>query len=232
MAKAKKDAVRRIEFRKELPVELTAEQIAAASREHVETLEAIDKELDDFAEVKADHKSRLGDIKARERRLRGYVQTGERPALVACERLIDYPAAKVEERRLDTGALITQRPMTADEGELVMAEIVPDDRMEIVYADGASVLALPAPAAIAGEPGPVGDVIPVLTEDVRAKALEIMRETRRASTAMLQRRMKLSFVAANGVMAALEAEGVLSAPDSGGARQIVADLWGELQGTV
>lgn len=228
--KAKGEAVRRVELRKELEVDLTPEQIAEASREHVEALEAIDKEIDAFADTKREHKNLLGDIKARERRLRNIVQTGQRPALVACERLIDYAAAKVEERRLDTGELITQRPMTAEEGELVMAEIVPDDRMEIVYADGASVLALPAPEMSASDLNRVGDVIPVLTEDLRAKVLEIMRETRRASTAMLQRRLKLSFVAADGVMQALEGEGILSAPDHGGARQIVANLWGDIPG--
>jgi DNA segregation ATPase FtsK/SpoIIIE-like protein len=235
----KREAVRRVEFRRELDVKLSDEQIAAASREHVDALEAIDTEIEEFSEVKREHKDALGDIKARERQLRGCVQRGVRSQLVACERLIDYAAARVTERRLDTGAVINERDMTQAEGELVMAEIVPEQKMEIEYRDGTKLLALPAPAPVeavrdeiaangfAVVSGPVSDVIPVLTDDLRTKAVEIMRSTRRASTAMLQRRLRLGFVAASGVMDALEREGIISAPDGNGARQIVADLWGE-----
>lgn len=61
--------------------------------------------------------------------------------------------------------------------------------------------------------------------DEKAKLVEdakrIVLETKRATTAMIQRRLRVSYTAATEILDALHIQGVVSAPDENGAREVL-----------
>jgi len=66
-------------------------------------------------------------------------------------------------------------------------------------------------------------------EELVQKALQIIRETERASTSSLQRRLKLGYTRAARVIDVLEQRGVLGPPRGAEPREILIDLDGEIQ---
>ncbi|MDA0578756.1 MAG: DNA translocase FtsK, partial [Verrucomicrobia bacterium] len=65
-------------------------------------------------------------------------------------------------------------------------------------------------------------------EDMLMRAVEIIRETRRASTSSLQRRMRIGYTRAARIMDILEERGVLGPPRGAEPREILIDLDGDI----
>jgi S-DNA-T family DNA segregation ATPase FtsK/SpoIIIE len=65
-------------------------------------------------------------------------------------------------------------------------------------------------------------------EDVLNQAVEIIRETRRASTSSLQRRLRIGYTRAARVMDILEERGLVGPPRGSDPREILIDLDGEI----
>jgi S-DNA-T family DNA segregation ATPase FtsK/SpoIIIE len=65
-------------------------------------------------------------------------------------------------------------------------------------------------------------------EGLLAQAIEILRETRRASTSSLQRRLRIGYNRAGRLMDALEARGIVGPPRGSDPREILIDLDGEI----
>lgn len=61
-------------------------------------------------------------------------------------------------------------------------------------------------------------------DELLANALEVIRMTRRASTTMLQRRLRIGYTRAARLMDTLEERGIVSAPAGAGVRDILVDL--------
>ncbi|OGV61573.1 MAG: hypothetical protein A2498_11840 [Lentisphaerae bacterium RIFOXYC12_FULL_60_16] len=65
-------------------------------------------------------------------------------------------------------------------------------------------------------------------DDVLAQAIEIIRETRRASTSSLQRRLRIGYTRAARVMDILEERGIIGPPRGSDPREILIDLDGDI----
>ena len=65
-------------------------------------------------------------------------------------------------------------------------------------------------------------------EEVVEQALEVIRQTKRASTSSLQRRLRIGYTRAARVMDLLEERGIIGPPDGAGPREILIDLDGEI----
>ncbi|MBN2683725.1 MAG: DNA translocase FtsK 4TM domain-containing protein [Pontiellaceae bacterium] len=65
-------------------------------------------------------------------------------------------------------------------------------------------------------------------DEIVEQAIEVIRQTKRASTSSLQRRLRIGYTRAARVMDLLEERGVVGPPDGAGPREILIDLDGEI----
>ncbi len=65
-------------------------------------------------------------------------------------------------------------------------------------------------------------------DDIVEKAIEVIRQTKRASTSSLQRRLRIGYTRAARVMDLLEERGMIGPPEGAGPREILIDLDGEI----
>lgn len=65
-------------------------------------------------------------------------------------------------------------------------------------------------------------------EEIVEQAMEVIRQTKRASTSSLQRRLRIGYTRAARIMDLLEERGVIGPPDGAGPREILIDLDGEI----
>jgi S-DNA-T family DNA segregation ATPase FtsK/SpoIIIE len=65
-------------------------------------------------------------------------------------------------------------------------------------------------------------------DEIVAQAIEVIRQTKRASTSSLQRRLRIGYTRAARVMDLLEERGIIGPPDGAGPREILIDLDGEI----
>ena len=65
-------------------------------------------------------------------------------------------------------------------------------------------------------------------DEILEQALEVIRQTKRASTSSLQRRLRIGYTRAARIMDLLEERGVIGPPDGAGPRTILIDLDGEI----
>ena len=61
-----------------------------------------------------------------------------------------------------------------------------------------------------------------------AKALDVLRSTRRASTSMLQRKLRIGYNRAGRLMDVLERKGIVGPPRGSDPREILIDLDGDI----
>lgn len=65
-------------------------------------------------------------------------------------------------------------------------------------------------------------------DELLEQAMEVIRQTKRASTSSLQRRLRIGYTRAARVMDLLEERGVIGPPEGAGPREILIDLDGEI----
>ena len=65
-------------------------------------------------------------------------------------------------------------------------------------------------------------------DEIVEQAMEVIRQTKRASTSSLQRRLRIGYTRAARVMDLLEERGIIGPPDGAGPREILIDLDGEI----
>jgi S-DNA-T family DNA segregation ATPase FtsK/SpoIIIE len=65
-------------------------------------------------------------------------------------------------------------------------------------------------------------------EELLAQAVEIIRQTQRASTSSLQRRLRIGYTRAARLMDSLEERGIIGPPSGSEPREILIDLDGEI----
>ena len=63
-------------------------------------------------------------------------------------------------------------------------------------------------------------------DEIVEQAIEVIRQTKRASTSSLQRRLRIGYTRAARVMDLLEERGIVGPPDGAGPREILIDLDG------
>lgn len=127
----KKDEPRRDEkkeiFERELRVILTPEQVAERADRAAHLLQQRD-DKESLAKAAQKHaKSEIDELEATMRRLGGEVRDKATYLPTRCERVFDYRTGTVTETRLDTGEVISERPMTAEERQMAFDERKDDD---------------------------------------------------------------------------------------------------------
>ncbi len=65
-------------------------------------------------------------------------------------------------------------------------------------------------------------------DEIVEQAIEVIRQTKRASTSSLQRRLRIGYTRAARVMDLLEERGIVGPPDGAGPRELLIDLDGEI----
>ncbi|MCK4565622.1 MAG: DNA translocase FtsK, partial [Verrucomicrobia bacterium] len=65
-------------------------------------------------------------------------------------------------------------------------------------------------------------------DEILEQAIEVIRQTKRASTSSLQRRLRIGYTRAARLMDLLEERGMIGPPDGAGPREILIDLDGEI----
>lgn len=209
------EQVRVVPFARELECVLSVEDLARAASELAVLGDDIVEEAESIKRRTKELKEGLKDLQTDEANLRRKVRRKAEPRLVACSRRFDYVRGVIIETRDDTGAQIGSSVM--DDTQREMVEVLEPEPVRAEFEGGGVLRLLPTSTQVEdrAEPGVVDAVGLVnlsavaveLDAETRELALGILRDTKRASTSGLQRRMRIGFVEAEAIMAALEREG-------------------------
>lgn len=106
-----------------LPVKLTDDELLAYGCELAREERVLAELQERRKEVTQNIRAEMGEHQARIRKLSRFVESGEEPREVECEELWDYRQGKLVVTRLDTGVVVTERPLTPEErqGDLLPA---------------------------------------------------------------------------------------------------------------
>lgn len=225
--------ITRREVVKTLPVKLTTKELLAAGREQADAQE---EKRDTEGQMKAaadEYKGKIKAITGKIVRLANLVRAGYEHREVKCEQVYDYETGRVQIMRMDTAEIVEDRPLRQDEQQMqlpmteaeriareVQKEGVREEDDEIPDGEqggdeaGEAPEEAPDPAA---KPQVKSDGLvhaprnsgPITDEELVA-AVEILRETKRGSTATLQRKLRIGFVRACAVMEEMERQGWVS----------------------
>lgn len=206
-------------------VELSAEQIKDRAIEMTDLMTAI---TEAEQAQKDEHKRRaiiIAGLKAAVSTLHHTIQSGRELQPVECRVTKDFESGNATITRIDTGEVVETRGLTEEEkspklGLLIQLPPTPPREIDV--------------KAAVESVGPVPDrPQPKLTEAqqlqadeakwaaLQARAVEIMRETGRASLSTFQRRLPCGSQTAVDLMDALEARGIVGPPRGQAPREIV-----------
>jgi hypothetical protein len=101
-----------------LPCQLTEEQLGERARELARLVEAIEEEEDRAKRVAADSKSEVRRLAAGRDLLARVVSTGTEFREVGIEKFADDDRGIVAVVRMDTGEVVAERPIRAEERQL------------------------------------------------------------------------------------------------------------------
>jgi hypothetical protein len=111
-----------------LPVELTEDEIRTRHQALADLLDQIDKTKAEHAQklktLKDSNSEIMGELTATLREVRDQLKKGTEERLIECEQVLDFQRRRAEIIRLDTGELVRTRPLTADELQTKLAEVV------------------------------------------------------------------------------------------------------------
>ena len=212
IARIRKRAVESKKTNNPLRVQLTNDEkleLGGAVADGLATVGALEAEL---ATVKKQYQGKIqaaeSDVSAKSELLRNGYEI--RPT--ECRLTLDFDTGKALEVRVDTLERVEYRALRTEEREREL-RLFPE--MHVVMADEGNE---PEPESKQAEP-----ITPPTAEQVAA-AVELLRETDRASITMLQRRMEIGYTAAVQLMDALEHSGVVGPAKEGGETRDIIEL--------
>lgn len=224
----------RKEIGKILPVKLTDKELLAAGREAADSQEEL-RDVEGQAKAASDeYKGKMKAITGRIVRLASLVRAGYEHREVACEQVFDYEAGTLKVTRLDTREIVERRPLRSDERQMVLAvdedariaaEIQKEQQEKLEQAQEP-----PAPEGEEeGDPPPGKDYTvppksrangPITDEELQA-AVEVIRESGRAATSVIQRRLKMGFMRATAIISEMEQQGFIGMSNGTAPREII-----------
>lgn len=114
-------------YEREVDVDLTDEEAMALEPEHMAKLDEMDEKKEEIAAAKEEHrqamsghKKELRELEAEELRLRNARKTKQRRIKVQVREHMNLRTGNVEIKRVDTGEVVDERPMTAEERQTEM----------------------------------------------------------------------------------------------------------------
>ena len=141
---------------------------------------------------------------------------------VQVETVRDFDLQTVIKRRKDSGAIIERRALREDEmtAETSLFPELHQEPETPAEADQDAEQEEGAESSGSSEATAEPEVLDVGEAEI-AKAIEILRETKRASVSGLQRRLNVGFIRAAQIMEALEVRGIVGPAKGGGTRDII-----------
>lgn len=197
-----------------LPVRLTTDELTAQA-EIMANAEAELSTLEDQKKAAtSEYKAKIDQVQACMSKAAALLRSKQEHRTVETEIVHDYRKATVTETRLDTGEVLSTRNMTQAECQLEMNSIV---KMADAKKDDPKPVGTPMLNIVKDEKPPV-------TREQVLAAVELLRTTKRASLAGMQRRLKLTHAAAVDLMAELERLKIVGPANGDEPREIIADL--------
>lgn len=111
-------------FTRELRVDLSVKQVADRADKAAHMLADRDRKVAEFKIEKSAHKKVIDELEGEIRSLNAEVRERATHQEVQCERRFDYKSGNLIEVRKDTGEVLFERPLTADENQ---PELFPGD---------------------------------------------------------------------------------------------------------
>jgi len=231
VGRIRKRAIEKKRVTNPLRVELTTDERLEAGDKIADAMATIQARKSDLDTVKKKIQSEVqaaeSTIEAESERLRA----GYEVRSVDCDQITDFDKGIVTEIRKDTGTIANERAIRSEERarELTLfPELHAQDGQEGVQDgdDGANGdTDTQTPAEPSGKPEGATTKPEDVDEGHVETAIQVLKETKRASTSSIQRRLKIGFAAACRVMDVLEERKIVSPPGpEGGARDILVDL--------
>lgn len=209
-------------------VKLTADQIADRAREMTDLMTSI---TEAEQAQKDEHKRRaiiIAGLKASVSALHRTIQSGRELQPVECSVTKDFAAKKAKISRLDTGELVETRDLTEEETAPKLALVIPMPPQPPPPAKEIDVkAAVEGLEPVPDRPQPKLSETQQLQADqakwaaLQDRAVEIIRETRRASLSTIQRRLPCRPETAIALMDALQARGIVGPPQGEAPREIL-----------
>jgi DNA segregation ATPase FtsK/SpoIIIE-like protein len=140
------------------------------------------------------------------------LRTGYELRSVDCELVMDYDRGTVTEIRKDTGEIVNTRGLYPSE----QTQVLPGEIGAM--ADNAHIY-----GPQTQEPAPEFKAAPITDKEIE-EAIEIIKETRRATTATITRRMKIKAERAAALMDALEQRGIVGPPNGDEPRDVLIPM--------
>lgn len=202
-------------FQETLPCRLTdAElqvrgEVMAQADQDIATLE------DQKSSAVAEFKAKIEQASGRRSQAAATIRSKQEHRLVDCELRLDYKKGKATKVRTDTGEKLEVRDLRPDEQQMPLIKILPT----------------PPPAAKSPESEKPADTAPEHVEpaedddkELIERAVEVLKSTRRASTATLKRSLIIGYQRSVKLMDKLEAMGIVGPAKGSAPREIVIDL--------
>lgn len=220
------EKVRTVAFRRELECTLSEGDLAKCAGELAVMGDDIVEESERIKEETKRLKDALKDMQTEEANLRRKVRRKAEQRLVECTRTFDYDRGVIIETRNDTGAQIGSEVMKDEQREIPI--VLEPQPVKAEFADGSVLTLLPVNTThgddLADPEKQLGEqVLEVLEldEETRKDALACIRDTQRASTSSLQRRLRIGYTKAAFIMDALEREGFVGPARGSEPREIL-----------
>ena len=168
--------------------------------------------------VAARYKSEIDGLFNNQNSCAGLIRDKFRFQTVRCMRRMDWETGMVTETRTDTNEVIEKRTMTVSESQMQM-KLEDEKKAE---KDKAEKKEEQPESTATGEPTPPKEPI---TEDEITAAIEHIKDTGRANTSGLMRKMKINANRAADIMNILEERAIVGPPKKDGEpRDILVDL--------
>lgn len=213
---------------RDLPVKLKDAEVAQRAGELVDMLTAIELADDDRKAENTRRRRIIDDMKATARKLCTTVETKQELRSVDVTVTMDYAAGKVIVARCDTGDQVEERALTDAErqahmdGVMAATEPPPPPKVIDITAHVREVTPVESAKQLQGSfTDPLVDKDAEAWERLIGRAVEMIRDTNRASVAMLQRRLVIGNLAANDLMDELEKRGIVGKADGVAPREIL-----------
>jgi DNA segregation ATPase FtsK/SpoIIIE-like protein len=197
--KKETEHVERSEASRILKCELTQAELLTMGQELADAHSEHESITNELESIKAEFKGKIQAEEGKIGSLSAKIRAGYEHRQVKCATVKDWKSKTVTVTRLDTGAIIENRPMNQEELQM---PLLPSDDQD---------------TGVPPAPSPDDDVPDSMLE----AAKEIIRETKRATASSIQRRMRVGYPTACRIIDILEARGFIGVPDSNGSREIL-----------
>ena len=187
-------------YRENLTCKLTDRELLDLGDRMAEVGQSYSEEESALDGIKSEYKARLTKLESEGALLATKIRAKNETREIQCERVYDYAARKIIERRLDTQEIVRTREMTDSEAQ-----------MELDLHDKA-------------ERQAEAEVRASITEEMIMQAVGVFRDTRRASLSALQRRMSINATVSTAIMEILQERGVVGPTKGEEPREILIDL--------